>query len=298
MATPQSYVLTLVITPDSGNFDDALLASITACTQVKELHTLAEGIAFDIRDIPASPSLREQLQALLNPHPVDWCLQPETGRRKKLLISDMDSTIIGQECIDELAAHAGIGEHVAAITERAMRGELDFAASLRERVALLKGLPASLIQTVLKERITLNAGARALVRTMRKGGAYTMLVSGGFTAFSETVARLAGFEAHHANSLEIAEDVLLGKVTPPILDKQSKRRLLEAALREKGLQPSESLAVGDGANDADMISTAGLGVAYRAKPFLQDLADASVTYTDLTTPLYFQGYRAEEIIRD
>ena len=292
-----NYVLTLVAPAHFGALNQELLTFVQSQTGVNDLHILVEDIAVDLRGIQPASLKREDLKNFLNTQPIDWCLQPEAGRRKKLLISDMDSTIIGQECIDELAAYAGIGEKVAAITERAMRGELDFAASLTERVALLAGLDSAIIESVLKKRITLNAGTKALVATMRRDGAYTMLVSGGFTVFSERVASMAGFEAHHANTLEIHDQQIAGKVTHPILDKHAKRHLLDAALKRQSLDASESVAVGDGANDAEMIEAAGLGIAFRAKPYLQSRADASITHTDLTTVLYFQGYHAQEIIQ-
>jgi phosphoserine phosphatase len=291
-----SFVLTLVTPAATSLFSlgKEMVDAVSDCVGKHTSHWLAEGTALDVRDIAPMLELREQLAAILAPYPMDWCLQPEQGRRKRLLISDMDSTIIGQECIDEIAALCGVGEQVAAITERAMQGELDFAASLTERVALLKGLPIAMLAQVWEEKIRLNVGAATLVQTMRAHGATTLLVSGGFTFFTEKVAAAAGFDAHHANTLEVAGDVLTGRVIPPILDKDTKKQLLLQVLSEKGLQPHESLAVGDGANDAAMIQAAGLGVAYYAKPLLQSLAGASVTHTDLTTLLYFQGYQKSE----
>jgi phosphoserine phosphatase len=288
--------LTLVSPPHIAAITPDLVTSLAALTGSQATHWLAEGTTLDIRGIALSSEVTMRLRALLAPYPIDWCLQPEIGRRKKLLISDMDSTIIGQECIDELAIRAGIGAEVSAITERAMAGELDFASSLTQRVALLQGLPVGTLQQVWEDSITLNTGAETLVKTMRAHGAHTMLVSGGFTFFSSRVADAAGFAVHHANSLEVADGHLTGRVIPPILDKASKRHLLEAVLKELGLSAQESLAVGDGANDAEMIIAAGLGVAYRAKPALQALADASITHTDLITLLYFQGYETKEIM--
>jgi phosphoserine phosphatase len=291
-------VLTLVTPPSTPLFSlgAELVKALSACVGEHMSYWLAEGTALDMRGIAPTAGLREKIADILAPYPIDWCVQQEARRSKQLLISDMDSTIIGQECIDEIAALCGVGEQVAAITERAMQGELDFAASLTERVALLQGLPITMLEQVWEEKITLNAGARTLVQTMRAHGAQSLLVSGGFTFFSARVAEAAGFAEHHANTLEVAGDVLTGRVIPPILDKDAKRSVLLEACASHGIEPSATLAVGDGANDAAMIQAAGLGVAYFAKPLLQSLAGASVTHTDLTTLLYFQGYREGEFV--
>jgi phosphoserine phosphatase len=227
--------------------------------------------------------------------PVDHCLTPNDGvRRKRLLIADMDSTIIGCECLDELADFAGVKPQVSAITERAMRGEIGFEGALRERVAMLAGLPASDLQRCYDERVRLNPGARTLVTTMAAHGARCVLVSGGFDFFTRRVAAAAAFQAEHANHLVEADGHLTGEVREPILGREAKL----AALREEsavlGLDASAALAVGDGANDLAMIEAAGLGVAYRAKPVVAARADARVDHADLTALLYFQGYRAEE----
>jgi phosphoserine phosphatase len=289
------YTLTLVSNPAQFPLTSAFVEAIAARIHSQRILWLSEACAVDVAGINEGTGVKEIMQEMLAGLPVDWCLQPEATRRKSLLISDMDSTIIGQECIDELADMLGVGAKVAAITERAMQGELDFSASLIARVALLEGLPVAMLERVWQERIRLNPGAETLVRTMRANGAYTMLVSGGFTFFTEKVAIAAGFEAHHANTLDIRDGYLTGKVIPPILDKDAKRHLLEQALTQHGLDASASLAVGDGANDAEMIRAAGLGVAYYAKPLLQSQADASITHTDLTTLLYFQGYGKESV---
>jgi phosphoserine phosphatase len=209
----------------------------------------------------------------------------------------MDSTIITCECLDELADMAGLKAKISAITERAMRGELDFAAALRERVAMLKGLPVDALQRVYSERITLNPGARTLVATMRKHGAHTLLVSGGFNFFTSRVAKDAGFEADQANILLDDGAALTGKVHEPILGRDAKLAALEKAARLLNLQAVDTLAVGDGANDLAMIQRAGLGVAYHAKPIVAEAASARVTHGDLTTLLYLQGYSDDEIVR-
>ena len=219
------------------------------------------------------------------------------NRRKKLLVADMDSTIIGCECLDELADMAGLKPRVAAITERAMRGEIAFEPALRERVALLKGLPLADLERVYKERVRLNPGAKALVATMRAQGAKTLLVSGGFTYFTRRVAADAGFESQQANILLDDGRVLTGRVQEPILGREAKLEALERATRAAGLDFSDTLAIGDGANDLAMIGRAGLGVAYHAKPVVAAAAGASVAYGDLTAVLYLQGYRKDEILQ-
>jgi phosphoserine phosphatase len=218
--------------------------------------------------------------------------------RKRLLISDMDSTIIGQECIDEIADAVGLKAKISEITERAMRGELDFEAALTERVAMLKGLPLGALARTLEERITLNPGARTLIATMKAHGARTLLVSGGFTYFTSRVAELAGFESHQGNTLIDDGATLTGEVGRPILGREAKRTALLEAAAALGASAEETLAMGDGANDLDMIRASGLGVAYRAKPVVAAEAAGSIRHTDLTAALFFQGYKASEFVRD
>lgn len=229
---------------------------------------------------------------------VDWCVQPAEGRRKRLLVADMDSTIINVECLDELADFAGLKAEISAITERAMRGELEFEGALRERVGMLKGLPLSALQRAYDERVRLNPGARMLVRTMAANGARCVLVSGGFTFFTRRVAEAAGFHADRANTLLEDGAGLSGKVGEPILGREAKLATLIGEAEGLGLPLSATLAVGDGANDLAMIEAAGLGVAYRAKPIVAALADASVDHADLTALLYFQGYSTDEFVTD
>ncbi len=228
--------------------------------------------------------------------PVDVNALPAEARRKKLLLADMDSTMIGQECIDELAAELGLRDKVAAITERAMHGEIAFAPALRERVALLRGLPVAVVDTVLKERIVVTPGARTLVATMRAAGARAMLVSGGFTAFVEPVARRIGFDETRANTLLIDGEHFTGAVTEPILGAEAKESALSELSERLGLAPEETLAVGDGANDAGMVRRAGLGVAYHAKPALRAIADATIDHANLTGLLFLQGFSREEFV--
>jgi phosphoserine phosphatase len=219
---------------------------------------------------------------------------PAEGRRKRLLIADMDSTIIGVECIDELADFAGFKAEVSAITEAAMRGELDFEAALVARVGLLQGLPERALEECYRERVRLNPGARTLVRTMAALGAETALVSGGFSFFAERVAQEAGFARHQANTLLVADGVLTGEVGRPILGRRAKLAALHALASEIGVRGEEALAVGDGANDSDMVRAAGLGVAYHAKPALVAVADARIEHSDLTALLALQGIAEDE----
>jgi phosphoserine phosphatase len=228
--------------------------------------------------------------------PIDIVVQPRDNRRKKLFLADMDSTMIGQECIDELADFAGLKAHVAAITARAMRGEIEFEPALRERVALLKGLPVGVVDEVLAQRITLTPGGRELVATMRAHGAYTCLVSGGFTLFTAKVAQLLGFQEDRANELLVEDGKLSGQVAEPILGRAAKLATLVDLRESFDLDTIDTLVVGDGANDLAMIQNAGLGVAYRAKPAVAASASARIDYGDLTALLYAQGYRRDEFV--
>lgn len=226
---------------------------------------------------------------------IDAALLPAQNRRKKLLVADMESTVIAEECLDELAATAGIGKEIAAITERAMRGELDFETALRKRVGLLRGMPVSGLET-LRNRLTLLPGAQTLVATMRAHGAYTALVSGGFTFFTEPVAARLGFQVQFANRLGITDGKLDGTVADPILGRAAKAELLAALARKHDLSLGQTLAVGDGANDVEMVKHAGLGIGYRGKPLLASVAVANICHADLTALLYLQGYKREEFV--
>ena len=223
---------------------------------------------------------------------VDWCVQAAAGRKKRMLIADMDSTIIGQESLDEIADLKGIKPEIAALTERAMRGELNFADALRERIGLLHGVTEADLRRVLDERIAFNPGARTLVATMAANGAHTVLVSGGFTFFTGAVAEKAGFAANYGNVLMWEQGRICG-VAEPILGREAKRATLENEAEAHGISLDEVIAAGDGANDLAMLTAAGLGVAYRAKPIVAAEADAQVLHTDLTAILYFQGYARE-----
>ncbi len=269
-----------------------------AHARVKEPRILGLGAVDLLVEAEAIGPVRAAAEAALAAWPIDVCVQPWNGRRKRLLIADMDSTIIGCECIDELADFAGVKDQVSAITERAMRGELDFEAALRERVAMLKGLPLADLQRAYDERVRLNPGARTLVRTMTANGAKAFLVSGGFNFFTSRVAQAAGFQANRANTLVEAGDLLAGTVGEPILGREAKLAALREEAATLGLDMSATLAIGDGANDLAMIEAAGLGVAYRAKPIVAAQADAKIDHADLTALLHFQGYRADEFVTD
>lgn len=236
-----------------------------------------------------SPTLADSLRAALAPAPVDVIVQPVLGRRKAVLVADMDSTIIREECVDELADCKGLRARVAAITKRAMGGELDFAAALRERVALLEGVTRSEV-FALRDRLTPMPGARTLVATMRAHGAYAALVSGGFAPFTEAIAQRLGFDENRANDIEFVDDALSGRVKEPVQGAEAKRLALSEICARQGVSLQDALAVGDGANDLDMIAAAGLGVAFRARPGVAARAAARIDHADLTALLYAQGY--------
>jgi phosphoserine phosphatase len=286
------HVITLIARAPNLIQPEAFVTQLDGVTGWQWLDT---PIACDIFfDTAQSESQRKTLEFICATARIDMIAQPVEAREKRLLISDMDSTMIEQECIDELADKVGLKSHVAAITERAMNGELDFAAALRERVMLLKGLPEATLQAVFDHHITFMSGAKTLVQTMRARGAHCVLVSGGFQFFTQRVADVLGFHAQEANQLEIVDGVLTGRVIEPILDKQSKLDALNRVARECNLSITETLAVGDGANDLPMLQTAGLGVAYHAKTSVQKQAAARVNFTDLTTLLYAQGITKSE----
>jgi phosphoserine phosphatase len=293
------FALTLVSPdPDApaeilGRLSEALAG---ARARVKEPRPLGPGaldVAVEGDDLAA---VRQAAQAVVEGAPIDVCVQAAAGRRKRLLIADMDSTIIGCECLDELADFAGLKAEISAITERAMRGELAFEGALRERVGMLRGLSVTALQSAYDERVRLNPGARALVRTMSVYGARTVLVSGGFDFFTSRVAKAAGFAEQRANTLGEADGKLTGTVGEPILGREAKLTALRDEAGALAIGLPDTLAVGDGANDLAMIGAAGLGVAYRAKPVVAAEADARVDHADLTALLYFQGYRLDEFV--
>ena len=287
------HVATLITDPAQPALDPGLVEDLRARWGGDAARWLAEGEAAEIA-LPALPADAETVWAELQVRGVDLALQLAEGRRKRLLLADMDSTMIGQECIDELAEVAGIGPQIAAVTARAMNGELAFEPALRERVALLRGLDAGVIDRVLADRITCTPGGHALVATMRANGATCVLVSGGFTAFTEAVARWLGFDSHRANSLEVQDGRLTGRVAEPILGRAAKRATLEEYCTALGITPADALTIGDGANDLDMLGAAGMGVALHAKPAVAAACRLRVNHGDLTAALYLQGYARAE----
>lgn len=294
-----SLVATLICNPASPAIDSTVLdgaaALLPSAAAPRWLDPeIAADIAFASEEAPAA--IAERLRAALGDLAIDVVVQPQATRRKRLFLADMDSTIIGQECIDELADFAGLKAHVAAITERAMRGEIAFEPALRERVALLKELPVSVVDEVLRHRITLTPGGPELVRTMRAHGAYTCLVSGGFTLFTRRIAELAGFQENRANELIVEDGRLTGRVVEPILGRDAKLAALTELRESFDLDTIDTLAVGDGANDLAMIGEAGLGVAYHAKPAVAAAAAARIDHGDLTALLYMQGYGRSEFV--
>ena len=288
-------VLCLIANPIDSELDPALAAAVVQETG-GELNWLNHAIACEIID-PKSTDALALARQVIGDRKVDAALVPSEGRRKPLLIADMDSTMINEECIDELAAALGIKEQVADITDRAMRGELDFAAALDTRVALLKGLERRVIEEVRREQITLAPGGRALIQTMKAYGAYTALVSGGFTYFADFFAKRIGFDEAVANVLEFDGDRLTGTVAKPIVDKSTKRERLLALSAERNVPLNRTIAVGDGANDLEMIKIAGFGVALHAKPAVAAEAGIRIDHADLTALLYLQGYTDEDIVR-
>ncbi len=306
----KEFIATLVAAPDAPDLEENIVASaLSSLPDARHGDWLDPGRALDLvfaETDATAPEVAcgrlrahaERLREIVSGRGIDVFVQPAEGRRKKLLLADMDSTMIGQECIDELADFVGKKAHVAEITERAMRGEIAFEPALRERVALLAGLEDSVVGKVIADRITLTPGGKQLVRTMRAHGAYTALVSGGFTLFTSRIAAMIGFQENRANKLVVENGRFAGRVVEPILGREAKLATL-IELRERfSLGHGETLAAGDGANDLAMLGEAGLGVAYHAKPAVAAAAHARVDYGDLTALLFAQGYRREEFAED
>ncbi len=305
MVSPLPHIATIVLAKkDKAAFQKAQqsLAPKTAITvlgQDKAFDiTISENFAatdkpVDLRSIQTDLLARLETQGIM----ADVCVQAEAGRRKCLLMCDMDSTLIGQECIDELADFAGVKDRVSAITEQAMRGEIGFEGALKARVALLKGLDISVLERCFEERIHLNAGARTLCQTMKALGAKTAIVSGGFTFFTGRIKEACGFDTDQANTLLEDGDTLSGKVGMPILGREAKLEALKAASQDIG-GTLNAVAIGDGANDLAMITASGLGIAYRAKPAVAAAAHCAINHSDLTTALYFQGIHEDDFKTD
>jgi phosphoserine phosphatase len=287
------HVATLLVDPSRSDLDRAAVEALRDAWGGGAARWLNPGIAaeFEVAEIPAN---RWEVWHGLQGLGVDLVVQPAEGRRKKMLLADMDSTMIGQECIDELADMAGVGPRVAAITARAMNGELDFEDALLERVGLLRGMPESVIGQVLAERITFTPGGSTLIATMKANGGYAALVSGGFTAFTTAVAAHLGFDEHRANTLLAEGGHLTGDVARPILGREAKIAALREISARLGIAHADVLAVGDGANDLGMLHLAGAGVALHAKPSVAAQCDIRINHGDLTALLYIQGYAAED----
>jgi len=299
-----SHVLILISAPDQPAIDDALLARIgraVGLPDASQAQILAPGKAAELPlpDAAGSPQdLRTLAESLLADRPVDAVVLPAANRRKRLLLADMDSTMIQQECIDELADRLGRRADVAAITEKTMRGDIDFATALRARAAMVAGLPAAIVDEVFADGITFTPGGAVMVATLRRAGTYTALVSGGFTDFTSRVRARLGFDEDRANRLVLdSEGRLTGGVHEPILDSSAKRTALNELSRRFGILPADAAALGDGANDCDMIEAAGLGIGYRPKPRLAEVADAILRHGDLTGVLYLMGFREAEFAR-
>jgi phosphoserine phosphatase len=290
-------VATLVADPSKEPLSEATVdRAAQALRGVERRRWLDEGVAADLVFTGDLRAKRAALEESLSGEAIDIIVQPLAHRRKRLLVADMDSTLIGQECVDELADVAGVGGRVATITERAMRGEVAFAPALRERVALLAGMSETVIQDVLKDRIRLNPGARTLVKTMRANGAYVAIVSGGFRQFTRAIRQRLGADEDRANTLMIEGGKLTGEVIEPILGEGAKLGALKEIAAAMGLTLDDTLAVGDGANDLPMLQAAGLGVAYRAKPKVAANAHARIDHADLTALVYAQGFARKDFV--
>ncbi|KQO74605.1 phosphoserine phosphatase SerB [Methylobacterium sp. Leaf88] len=296
-----TLVAILIANESRPAITDAVLAETRAVLRTEHQPRILHGeVAAEVLVPGASadaPALARRLRAALAHEPIDVAvIEAGPHRRKRLFLADMDSTMIEQECIDELADTIGLKDRVAAITERAMRGEIAFGPALRERVALLRDVPVDTIDALIEARITLTPGGRTLVRTMKAHGTHTCLISGGFTLFTGPVSARIGFDEAHATTLGIQDGRLTGEVIEPIVDKETKRATLVALRGRFGLDAAETLAVGDGANDLDMLAEAGLGVAFRAKPKVAAAAQVRIDHGDLTALLYLQGYSSAEFV--
>ncbi|MEM6712876.1 MAG: phosphoserine phosphatase SerB [Pseudomonadota bacterium] len=299
------HLCTLIADPSSHVLDQALVDQVANTLRGEvdsetSIETLSEGAAYAVALSPTDRATLERVArataAVVGERPIDLVIQPSENRRKRLFLADMDSTMIEQECIDELADELGLKPKIAEITARAMRGELAFEPALKERVAMLRGLSEAVIERVYRDRITFTPGGRELLATMRAHGTTCVLVSGGFTQFTSKVAAELGFNADHANTLIAENGTLTGDVGEPIQGREAKLSHLESYAAKLGLKLDDTMAIGDGANDLAMIKAAGLGVAFHAKPAVNDEAQAAIRYGNLKAALYLQGYRDDDIV--
>ncbi len=291
------FVLSLISSPEQPLVTTELAAAVAGRAGAREIVWLARGIACDLPLQETSPDAAlHAARAIIATAPIDVNVVPRHNRRKRLLIADMDSTMIHQECIDELGIAAGAGDHIKEVTRRAMRGEIDFVEALKERVTFMKGLRESVIQSVIDDIITFVPGGRTLVSTMKASGAYCALISGGFSQFTHHVAYHCGFDSHQANRLIIENGLLTGRVEQPALGSAAKLEALGRLTGQRQLQPCDAITVGDGANDVAMLQAAGMGVAMHAKPAVRDAAQYVIDHGDLTALLYLQGYAGSDFI--
>ncbi|MEE9387237.1 MAG: phosphoserine phosphatase SerB [Paracoccaceae bacterium] len=287
--------ITLLVDPEKPTLDPVLVGNLCNAWGGCDLRWLSENEAAEFQ-VANIPDTFWDSWATLQSLGVDLVALPKSDRRKRVLLADMDSTMIQQECIDELADEAGYGAQVADITARAMDGKLDFDAALRERVGMLKGMETSIIDTVIRDRITLMPGAKPLLATVKSQGGYAALVSGGFTAFTNHIASLLGFDEHRANTLLVANGLLTGQVGDPILGRQAKVTALNDITARLGITADQVMAVGDGANDLGMLQLAGAGVALHAKPSVAAQCDIRINHGDLTALLFLQGYSRDDFV--
>lgn len=302
MPQNQTYILTLIAAPKAQDIFSSFTSEISdqlqsSCQKTGDINWLNTDIAAEISILTDNPkSVLQQAKEIIGTAPIDTIIQPQKNRHKKILLADMESTIIEQEMLDELAEFAGIRDRIAKITEIAMRGEMDFATAMTERLTLLKGLPESHLKTLVTEKLTYSKGARTLINTLKSKGVYCVLISGGFTYFTSIVANELGFDEHHGNQLEIQNGKLTGRLAAPLKDQTAKTKILAETTAKLCLNNDDVIAIGDGANDIPMLKTAGCGIAYHAKPKVRKEAPHQITHTDLTSLLYAEGYHINQFL--
>ena len=290
-------ILTLITSLKNACLTEEVISAVSTSLKVKNSKMLYPNVAceFELPALIQPQEAKELINQIIEDKPIDIIVQPSGNRRKKLFLADMDSTIIGQECIDELAAEIGVKEQVSKITEAAMNGEIDFEGALKDRVMLLAGLEENIVAQVLQNRIAINDGAKEALSVMRKNATYTALVSGGFTVFACQIASEVGFHEYHANTLLSENGKFTGKVKMPILGQQAKLDQLNRLVLEKRLELNNTIAIGDGANDLPMLLNAGIGIAFHAKPSVAEQAQVVINHGDLSAILFVQGYTKADI---